>query len=144
MKRHAGFTTFTVTLLLLLILLGVSLLVGKLLVVDRRVTLNEMFYRQAMALAEQGLADGVGRLMLDPGWRTSSATSTVSSGSYTLYVDDVSPIMVGSVEITPITISSTATLNDNQAQAVVRAQYVHTNVLAGTPAAPLTVAGGMR
>lgn len=143
MNRQAGFTTFTVTLLLLLILLGVSLLVGKLLVADRRVMLNEALYRQALALAEQGLADGAGRLTQDPDWRTSAATSTVASGSYTLASSSASPIMVGSEEITPITPSSMATLNDDQAQAVVRAQYVQTKVLAGTPAAPLTVAGGM-
>ena len=56
-----------------LILLGISLLVGKMLVADRRVTLNEVLYRQAMAVAEQGMADGLGRVTLDPGWRASSA-----------------------------------------------------------------------
>ena len=56
MRIQSGFTTFTVTLILLLILLAVTLLVGKLLVADRRITLNETLYRQVMALAEQGLA----------------------------------------------------------------------------------------
>ena len=54
MRIQSGFTTFTVTLILLLILLAVTLLVGKLLVADRRITLNETLYRQVMALAEQG------------------------------------------------------------------------------------------
>ena len=56
MRIQSGFTTFTVTLILLLILLAVTLLVGKLLVADRRITLNETLYRQVMALAEQGLS----------------------------------------------------------------------------------------
>lgn len=47
MSRQSGFTTFTITLpLAVLILLGISLLVGKMLVADRRVTLNEVLYRR--------------------------------------------------------------------------------------------------
>ena len=84
MSRQAGFTTFTITLLLVLIQLGNSLLVGKMLVADRRVTLNEVLYRQAMAMAEVGLADGLGRLTLDPSWRTSGAMTTLTTGSYTM------------------------------------------------------------
>lgn len=54
------------------------------------------------------------------------------------------PVVVGSTTlITPVRVRSTANLSSNQAQAVVEAQYVPGNVLAGTPAAPLTVAGGM-
>ncbi|MGY3893119.1 PilX N-terminal domain-containing pilus assembly protein [Aeromonas enterica] len=144
MRRQSGFTTFTITLLLMLILLGISLLVGKMLVADRRVTLNEVLYRQAMAMAEVGLADGLGRLTLDPAWRTSGATTTLTTGSYVLSVaDDPPSIAVGSTTVMPIAVSSTATLNDTQAEAVVRTKVVRFSVLAGTPAAPLTVAGGM-
>ncbi|WP_279486128.1 PilX N-terminal domain-containing pilus assembly protein [Aeromonas veronii] len=101
MKRQSGFTTFTITLLLVLILLGISLLVGKMLVADRRVTLNEVLYRQAMAMAEVGLADGLGRLALDPTWRTSGATTTLTTGSYTLSSVDDAAITVGAVAVTP-------------------------------------------
>ena len=143
MKRHAGFTTFTITLLLVLILLGISLLVGKLLVADRRVTLNEVLYRQAMAMAEQGLADALGRLTLDPGWRTSGATTTMTTGSYTLSSFDDAAITVGSVVVTPVRVRSQATLSSDQAEAAVETKVVRFSVLAGSPAAPLTVAGGM-
>lgn len=154
MRTQSGFTTFTVTLILVLILLAVSLLVGKLLVADRRVTLNEVLYRQAMALAEQGLSYGFGRLASEglpscaspPSWWASTVSPSGAGGSYTLEVQCMTsfPVVVGSTTlITPVRVRSTANLSSNQAQAVVEAQYVPGNVLAGTPAAPLTVAGGM-
>lgn len=153
MKTQSGFTTFTVTLILVLILLAVSLLVGKLLVADRRVTLNETLYRQVMALAEQGLSYGFGRLSAEgsscpasPSWSGNSLSPSGAGGSYILTVDCMTPfpVVAGSTtQVAPIRIRSMANLNNNQAQAAVEAQYVQSNVLAGTPAAPLTVAGGM-
>lgn len=153
MKTQSGFTTFTVTLILVLILLAVSLLVGKLLVADRRVTLNETLYRQVMALAEQGLSYGFGRLSAEgsscpasPSWSGNSLSPSGAGGSYILTVDCMTPfpVVAGSTtQVAPIRIRSVANLNNNQAQAAVEAQYVQSNVLAGTPAAPLTVAGGM-
>ncbi|MNZ39443.1 hypothetical protein D3C78_569370 [compost metagenome] len=54
------------------------------------------------------------------------------------------PVVAGSsTRVVPIRIRSAANLSDGQAQAAVEAQFVQSNVLAGTPAAPLTVAGGM-
>ncbi|MCF5907520.1 hypothetical protein K3H35_01615 [Aeromonas veronii] len=145
MKRHSGFTTFTITLLLILILLGISLLVGKLMVADRRISLNEVQYRQALALAELGLADGVGRLVQDTSWRTVSGGVTVSAavGSYTLFALDEPALTVGSTTVIPVRVRTQATLADNSANAVVEVKTLNTRVLAGTPAAPLTVAGGM-
>ena len=153
MRTQSGFTTFTVTLILVLILLAVSLLVGKLLVADRRVTLNETLYRQVMALAEQGLSYGFGRLSAEgsscpasPSWSGNSFSPSGAGGTYGLTVDCMTPfpVVAGSTtQVAPIRIRSMANLNNNQAQAAVEAQYVQSNVLAGTPAAPLTVAGGM-
>lgn len=153
MRAQSGFTTFTVTLILMLILLAVSLLVGKLLVADRRVTLNEALYRQVSALAEQGLSYGFGRLSSEgsscpalPSWSGITISPSGAGGSYTLTVECITPfpVVVGSSTlVTPIRIRSVANLNSNQAQAAVEAQYVSNSVLAGTPAAPLTVAGGM-
>ncbi|MFM5598993.1 PilX N-terminal domain-containing pilus assembly protein [Aeromonas veronii] len=145
MKRHAGFTTFTITLLLILILLGISLLVGKLMVADRRVSLNEVQYRQALALAELGLADGAGRLAQDASWRTvsSGVTVSVSAGSYTLLASDEGAVPVGGTTVIPVRLRAQATLADNSANAVAEVQTIKVSVLAGTPAAPLTVAGGM-
>ena len=147
MRTQSGFTTFTVTLILILILLAVSLLVGKLLVADRRITLNEALYRQVMALAEQGLSYGFGRISSVPAWRGSVTISpSGAAGSYTLVAEDMAPFTVvsgGSALVTPIRVRVQAALDDSQAQAAVEAQYVQSNVLAGTPAAPLTVAGGM-
>lgn len=145
MRRSLGFTTFTVTLLLITILIGVSLLVGKLMVVDRRITLNEVQYRQALALAELGIADGIGRLAYDTSWRTSGSGTTVSSatGSYTLTALNDTALNVGSVVVTPVRVRAQATLADTTTRAAVEVKTVSVNVLAGTPAAPLTVAGGM-
>ena len=143
MNRQSGFTTFTVTLILLFILLAVSLLVGKLLVTDRRVALNEVLYRQAMAMAEQGLADGLGHLAIDSTWRTSAATSTLATGSYTLSAVDDAPIIIGSTVVIPIIVRSQATLNNSQAEAVVQTKVIIDNkVVPDSTPAPLMVAGG--
>lgn len=140
MSRQRGFTTFTVTLLLLLILLAVSLLVGKALVTDRRVAVNEVLYRQAMTLAEQGLADGLGRITMNSAW---SGPLTVSSanGSYVLGTSSAS-ITLGTRTYTPVTLSSSATLSNNQATAAVQVTVLRVSVLTNGPAAPLTVGGG--
>ncbi|MFM4669628.1 pilus assembly PilX N-terminal domain-containing protein [Aeromonas media] len=145
MNRQSGFTTFTVTLILLFILLAVSLLVGKVLVTDRRVALNEVLYRQAMAMAEQGLADGFGRLAIDPSWWTgpSGATISLSGGSYKLIALDDVAVAVGSTVVTPIVVRAEATLNNSQAEAVVQTKVVINNkVVPGSTPAPLMVAGG--
>ena len=117
MKRHAGFTTFTVTLLLILILVGISLLVGKLMVADRKISVNEVQYRQALALAELGIADGMGRVSIDPAWRSSSGISvSTAQGTYLLSVKDVPDELVevgtspNTLEVTPVELVSTATL----------------------------------
>ena len=145
MQRHLGFTTFTVTLLLTVMLLSISLLVGKLMVSDRRVSLNEVQYRQALALAELGLSDGVGRLAQDASWRSASSgvSVTVSAGTYTLFALDDTAVTVGGASVTPVRVRAQATLVDSTANADVEIKTIKVSVLAGTPAAPLTVAGGM-
>ncbi len=145
MKRHLGFTTFTITLLLIVILLGISLLAGKLMVADRRVSLNEVQYRQALALAELGLSDGVGRLTQDAAWRTPSSgiSITVSAGNYTLQAQDEPAVVVGGANVVPVRVRAMASLVDSTANAEVEIKAIKISVLAGTPAAPLTIAGGM-
>ncbi|QXB31296.1 hypothetical protein I6L35_09245 [Aeromonas sp. FDAARGOS 1405] len=145
MKRHLGFTTFTITLMLIVILLGISLLAGKLMVADRRVSLNEVQYRQALALAELGLSDGVGRLTQDAAWRTPSSgiSITVSAGNYTLQAQDEPAVVVGGANVVPVRVRAMASLVDSTANAEVEIKAIKISVLAGTPAAPLTIAGGM-
>ncbi|MGL5948007.1 MAG: hypothetical protein ACRCYV_02960 [Aeromonas sp.] len=143
MRRQTGFTTFTVTLLLLVILVSLSLLVAKVMFSDRRVSLSEIQYRQAFSLAEQGLSDALGRLAQDLSWRTTATQVTTSEGSYQLNVSDQTPITVGSQTITPVRLTASASLAGSSAQAQVQVSAVAVSLLAGSPAAPLTVAGGM-
>lgn len=145
MKRQSGFTTFTVTLLLILILIGISLLVGKLMVADRKVSVNEVQYRQALALAEVGIADGMGRLAADTTWRTgnSGATTTLSTGSYTLTALDTTPITVGAISLTPVALSASAALADGMGgSATVRVQVAGYSLMSDAKTVPLMVAGG--
>lgn len=143
MKRHAGFTTFTVTLLLILILIGVSLLVGKLMVADRKISVNEVQYRQALALAELGIADGMGRVSLDPAWRSSSGISvSTAQGTYLLKATDMAPISVGTLEVTPVKLLSTAILPSNLGTATVQVQVAGYQLFSTAKAVPLMVAGG--
>lgn len=146
MKRHAGFTTFTVTLLLILILVGVSLLVGKLMVADRKISVNEVQYRQALALAELGIADGLSRQ--DAGIAIPGGGLTVSSaqGTYLLTTTNTTSITVGSypntLDVTPVELKSTATLPSNLGTATVRVQVAAYHLLSAAKAVPLMVAGG--
>ncbi|MDX7822926.1 PilX N-terminal domain-containing pilus assembly protein [Aeromonas sp. PS2Canimalfood6] len=140
MRPQSGFTTLSVTLILMLILLALSLLVGKVLVSDRRISLNEVQYRQAVALAEQGLSDGFGRVA-SVDWR-GSVTISGALGSYTVLAQNASAAVVGGTTVVPVVIRSVATLKDGQAQAVAEAKYVSKPVVTDIPGAPLTLAGG--
>lgn len=146
MKRHAGFTTFTVTLLLVLILVGVSLLVGKLMVADRKISVNEVQYRQALALAELGIADGIGRVSLDPAWRSAGTTVSSAQGAYLLTAASAATVTVSTgsdvLEVTPVELKSIATLPSNLGTATVRVQVAGYQQLSTAKAVPLMVAGG--
>ncbi len=149
MKRcYAGFTTFTVTLLLILILVGISLLVGRLMVADRKISVNEVQYRQALALAELGIADGMGRMSLDPAWRTAGTTVSTAQGTYILSVKDVPDELVevgtspNTLEVTPVELKSTATLPSNLGTATVRVQVAGYQLFSTAKSVPLMVAGG--
>ncbi|MFQ2708266.1 PilX N-terminal domain-containing pilus assembly protein [Aeromonas caviae] len=142
MKRHAGFTTFTVTLLLILILVGISLLVGKLMVADRKISVNEVQYRQALALAELGIADGMGRVSLDPAWRTAGTTVSTAQGTYLLTATSAATVTVDTLEVTPVELKSTATLPSNLGSATVRVQVAGYQLFSTAKAVPLMVAGG--
>lgn len=141
MRPQSGFTTLSVTLILMLILLALSLLVGKLLVSDRRISLNEVQYRQAVALAEQGLSDGFGRVA-SVDWR-GSITISGALGSYTVLAQNASAAVIGGTTVVPVTIRSVATLKDGQAQAVAEAKYVSKPLVTDIPGSPLTVGGGI-
>ncbi|MCG6220715.1 hypothetical protein, partial [Vibrio diabolicus] len=68
---------------------------------------------------------------------------TVSAGNYTLFALDEPAVIVGGASVTPVKIRTQATLVDATANAEVEVKAIKISVLAGTPAAPLTVAGGM-
>ncbi len=138
MKRHAGFTTFTVTLLLILILVGISLLVGKLMVADRKISVNEVQYRQSLALAELGIADGMGRVSIDPAWRSSSGISvSTAQGTYLLRATSAATVTVDTLEVTPVELKSTATLPSNLGTATVRVLVAGYSLMADSKAVPL-------
>lgn len=73
-NTQRGFATLTITLVLVSMLVAVSVFIGKVLISDKRITLNEIEYRVAMAAAEKGIADAMALLKVD-------ATATSVSGS---------------------------------------------------------------
>lgn len=149
MKRDSGFTTFTVTLLLIVILVGISLLVGKLMVTDRKVSVNEVQYRQALALAELGIADGLGRLKADAAWRTTTAVpGSAAQGTYLLSaVDSPSIITVGTApntkDVTPVILRAEATLADGMGRAQVQVQVAGYSLMTDAKAVPLMAGKGV-
>ncbi|ART82979.1 hypothetical protein CBP31_10360 [Oceanisphaera profunda] len=66
MTPQAGFTTLAISLLLLAILSSLTLFMGQALVSERRLTLNEIEYRLTHAAAEQGLAEAIAQLKVEP------------------------------------------------------------------------------
>ncbi|WP_417615895.1 pilus assembly PilX N-terminal domain-containing protein [Oceanisphaera sp.] len=139
MKGARGFTTLTITLMLVSILMTVSLFTGKVLLADRRITLNEIEYRVAHAAAEQGLAEAMAILKQTP------ATSTWS-GAISHAVAEVNY----QVTMTPdaslagvIHLESVATLPSG-GESRVRAAVARRSILNpenSGPAAPLILAG---
>lgn len=94
MKNSKGFTTLTITLVLISILVAVSAFIGKVLISDRRIVLNEIEYRVAFSAAEKGVAEAIVALKSDPDLRGDSVVSgafstAVSNISYTVDIGDV-------------------------------------------------------
>lgn len=94
---HGGFTTLVVTLILLSILVAVSAFIGKVLIADKRLTLNEIEYRVAMAAAEKGIAEAMAALKIDPSLRGLNVISgSFSSDMMNIdYVVDIESIDTG-------------------------------------------------
>lgn len=61
MKRHQGLITLSLTLILLMLLSSVLVFIGKVLLSERRITLNELEYRVAFFAAEHGMSDVIAR-----------------------------------------------------------------------------------
>lgn len=76
MGRAEGFTTLTMTVLLAAILLSLSLLMAKVLLAERRLTVNELEYRLTQAAAEQGIAEAIARLKVEPHVQQLASTVT--------------------------------------------------------------------
>ena len=140
-RPAAGFTTLTVTLLVVVFVTALCLMSGKMLVAEQRLAANEMRYREAMAAAQAGVDAAVARLVIDRTWR-----ATVSSASGTLYVASFGADTLVSVGDSPLkvaNITSVGSASDGSATATVHEQAVITNIVAQVPDSPLTVAGSM-
>ncbi|WP_107850830.1 pilus assembly PilX family protein [Oceanimonas marisflavi] len=140
MNRHNGFTTLAVTLILVSILVAVSAFIGKVLVSEKRITLNEIDYRVAMAAAEQGMAEAIAWLNVSDSVTTLPAgTVSTSSGTATYQVTIAEDVPINGVR----EIVSTATLASG-AQSRVSVQVAESGVLnpnTSGPAAPLIISG---
>lgn len=136
---NKGFTTLTVTLVLVAILAAVSAFIGKVLISDRRITSNEIEYRMAFAAAEQGVADAMAALRVDVTTPAVSGSVTTSQGVATYSV----AMTIGSSAPNIIDIVSTANLNDSIANVMVQAaeRSIFTPGSSEGPAAPLLVGG---
>jgi hypothetical protein len=138
--RHNGFTTLAVTLLLLSILVAVSAFIGKVLIADKRLTLNEIEYRVAMAAAEKGIAEAMALLKIDTALRgevihNSPVLASSGQGGYSVSIDEHTTYT--------LEISANAVLNSG-GEAVVSVQVARTSIIEpGGEFAPLVVAGNL-
>ncbi|WP_346351001.1 hypothetical protein N2M06_13295 [Oceanimonas sp. AH20CE76] len=140
-NKESGFATLTITLVLVSMLVAVSVFIGKVLISDKRITLNEIEYRIAQAAAEKGIAEAMAQLKVDPLATSLSGTLSTSAAtaSYTVTMEQGVPIpdawQLTSVAILP-----------NGSEATVSVQVAKRSVLnpdnAG-PAAPLLIGGSL-
>ena len=139
MKAIQGFTTLTITLMLVSILMSVSLFVGKVLLAERRITVNELEYRLAHAAAEQGLAEAMAILTLEPAITAWSGTVSHAMAEVTYRVTMEPDANLAGV----IHLESVATLPSGSESrlrsSVARRSVLHP--LNSSPAAPLVLAG---
>ncbi|WP_306079912.1 pilus assembly PilX N-terminal domain-containing protein [Oceanimonas sp. CHS3-5] len=138
-NKDSGFATLTITLVLVSMLVAVSVFIGKVLISDKRITLNEIEYRVALAAAEKGIADAMALLKVDPTATSvsGSLSTSAASASYTVTMEQGVPIPDA------WQLESVATL-PNGGGTTVSVQVVERSILnpanAG-PAAPLLVGG---
>lgn len=139
MKDIQGFTTLTITLMLVSILMSVSLFVGKGLLAERRITVNELEYRLAHAAAEQGLAEAMAILKLEPTKAVWSGSVSHAMAEVTYRVTMESDTNLAGV----IHLESVASLASG-GESGVRAAMARRTILNpdnSAPAAPLILAG---
>lgn len=84
MKRHQGFITLSLTMILLMLLSSVLVFIGKVLLTERRITLNELEYRVAFFAAEHGITSAIARFKVEPHHEllTGSLAHPISDVSY--------------------------------------------------------------
>jgi hypothetical protein len=137
-SRHNGFTTLAVTLILLSILVAVSAFIGKVLIADKRLTLNEIEYRVAMAAAEKGIAEAMAELKINPAATaiSGSIATAAANGSYQVTISPSGVLGVSDIV-------SQATL-ESGAEAVAAVQVAKRSVLnpgSPGPSAPFVLSG---
>ena len=139
MKGNKGIITLTITLMLVFMLLSVSMFIGKVLIAERRITLNEIEYRVAHAAAEQGVAEAMVLLKLAPATNTWSGTVSNAVAEVTYQVAMTPDSKLAGI----IHLESVATLPGGGSSRV-RATVARRSVLNphnSGPAAPLMLAG---
>ncbi len=138
MNKVNGFTTLTVTLMLVSILVAVSVFIGKALVSEKRIALNEIEYRVAYATAEKGVAEAVAMIKVDSTVSSVSGTVNSSSAQASYNVDITDSAMAGVIDII-----STATLPGG-GQTRISMQVAERGILNpdnSGPAAPMMING---
>ncbi|MCD8547505.1 MAG: pilus assembly PilX N-terminal domain-containing protein [Aeromonadaceae bacterium] len=140
-RPAAGFTTLTITLIVVILVTALSLMTGKILMGEQRVAANEMRYRAALASAQAGLDEAIARVGADLTFR---GPLTRNSGTfYSVTFDADQQIPVGTGQLPLLSLRSVGTSEDGEGQVILHQQVVISDVVAGTPDAPLTVAAGM-
>ncbi|MFP2768803.1 pilus assembly PilX N-terminal domain-containing protein [Oceanisphaera sp. KMM 10153] len=139
MYRKNGFTTLTVTLMLVSILVSVSVFIGKALVSEKRIALNEIEYRVAYAAAEKGVAEAMAELKVNPSAVALSGAVTTSSAQA-----NYSVTMAANSAISGITDIVAVSTLDSGGQGRVSVQVAERSILNPNnsgPAAALLVGG---
>lgn len=141
--NQRGFITLTISLLLLTILLAVSLLVVKSMLADRRISLNAIHYRQAQALLDSALSDGMGRvaaMMPLANWQGQQSSNV---GEYRLAIEVLPTVTIASRELRPMKIRASVQTDELTAQLHRQIVVLRYPLLTRLPPAPLLLAHGM-
>ncbi len=141
MRRDSrGFATLGVTLLILVILAGVTLFAGKVLLMEKRISANEQQYAMAFAYAESGLEAAARKYLADPGGTcATSATLTPPGTSVGVQVD-----WTCTAGGEPVTIQARYTASGGGSSATVSEVFARSALFNSGEPAPLTLASASK
>ncbi|AWL12666.1 hypothetical protein HMF8227_02213 [Saliniradius amylolyticus] len=142
MRRQRGALILVSSVLLLTIVTSATLYTGRVKTLEHRILLNQQNHRLAFSAAEAGVMRALGRLSREPQW-TADTNGNLDNNAQFQITQSRQDIDRESSTVTLVTLTSSGSSPDGQANVTISEQALIYSILANPPDAPLIVAGGM-